>query len=231
MLYAHGRERKRRCSEELLSPLRAGFVYGTVAVVVALVTEFYFLFVDPTDTPAWILAAIVSFRTQLAFAAFLFLGILAALRARPTHIDPDASYKSLLVRDCALAATIVAVMVGVAIFLSTALEATLLAGEVRTFAHDAAPRITEYVEEVRSNLSNPPPPTTVEEVERNLQPPELRDLGSSMGNVAIGAILLGTVGALVGALRGSFGSEQSVGQRAPSAEKQRGSENGKSGEG
>ena len=220
-----------RLSERFLSPLRAGFVYGVVAVVIALVTEFYFLFIDPTNIPAWILAAIASFRTQLALAAFLFLAILAALRAHPTRMDPDASYRSLLVRDCALAATVVAVMVGVAIFLSTALQATLLAGEIRTFAHDAAPRIVEYVEGVRSGLSNPPPPTSAEEVEGILQPPELRDLGRSMGNIAIGAILLGAVGALVGALRGSFGSHRGAGQRTPSAEKPRSPENGKSTDG
>jgi hypothetical protein len=191
-----------------LSPLRTGFVYGAVAVVIAVVVEFYFLFLDPTGTPAWVLANVASFRTPLALAAFFFLAILAALRARPTRTDPDVSYKSLLVRDCALAATVVGVVVGVTLFLSTALQATLFAGEIQTFARDAAPQIADYVEEVRSARTNPPPPTTPEEVESVLQPPELQDLGRSMGNVVLGTILLGATGALIGALRGSFGSER-----------------------
>jgi hypothetical protein len=140
---------------------------------------------------------------------------MAALQVRPTRIDPGVSYRSLLVRDCALAATVVAVMVGVALFFSTALQATLFASEIRTFAHDAAPPIAEYVEGVRSGLSNPPPPTTAEEVERSLQPPELRDLGLSMVGLVVRAILLGAVGAMVGALRGSLGS----GRGTPSPEK------------
>lgn len=203
-----------------MSPLRAGFVYGAVGAVVAVVADFYFLFLDPTGAPAWILAVVTTFRTQLVLAAFLFLAILAALRVQPTRIDPDVSYRSLLVRDCALAATIVAVMVGATLFFSTALRATLFAGEIRVFAHDAAPRIAEYVEGVRSGLSNPPPPTTVEDVEQALQPPELRDLGRSMGNLVLRSILLGAAGALVGALRGSFGSGRGPERGVSSAEKE-----------
>ncbi len=205
-----------------MNPLRAGFIYGSVAVVVAVAADFYFLFVDPTGAPTWVLAAVVDFRTQLALAAFLFLAILAALRVQPAHIDPDASYTALLVRDCALASTTVAVMVGLALFLSTALKATLFADEVRTFARDAAPGIVEYVEEVRSELSDPPPPITAEEVEEDLQPPALRDLGRSMFNLVLRALLLGTVGALIGALRGSFASG-----RGASSEKEDASGNGK----
>src|SRR4051812_1046272 len=196
--------------EESLSPLRAGFVYGTVAVVVAFLADFYFLLLNPADTPTWILAAITSFRTQLALAAFLFLAILAALRTQPTRLDPDASYASLLVRDCALAAVVVAVMVGLALFFSTVLQATLFAGEVRAFARDAAPGIVEYVEEVRSERSDPPPPTTVEEVEEILQPPELQYLGHSIANLVLRALVLGAAGALVGALRAYFGSNRGL---------------------
>jgi hypothetical protein len=199
-----------------------------VAVVVAVVADFYFLFLDPGGTPAWILAAVTAFRTQLALAAFLFLAILAAIRVQPTRIDPGVSYRSLLIRDCALAATIVAVMVGLTLFLSTALKATLFAGEIRGFAHDAAPPIAQYVEEVRSERSNPPPPTTVEDVEQYLRPPELWDLGRSMGNLVLRAILLGAAGALVGALRGSFGSDRGAEWRVPSAEKGNVPGNGKS---
>lgn len=211
-----------------MNPLRAGFIYGAVAAVVAIVEDFYFLFLDPTDTPSWILAAIPGFRTQLTLAAFLFLAILAALRTRPIRTDPDVSYRSLLVRDCALAATVVGVMVGLALFISTAIQATLLAEEVRVFARDAAPRIVEYFEEVRSELSDPPPATTVEEVEEVLGPPELRDLGRSMANLVLRTIILGAVGALVGALRGRFGSGREVGWSDASVEKRGGPENGKS---
>jgi hypothetical protein len=62
-----------------LSPLRAGFVYGSVAVAVALVADLRFLFIDPEVIPDWILTVFEGFRTQLALAAYLFLGILAAL--------------------------------------------------------------------------------------------------------------------------------------------------------
>jgi len=228
MLYAHLRERRRIFPEEFLSPLRAGFIYGVLAVVVALLADFYFLFLDPTGTPEWILAVVPSFRMQLAHAAFLFLAILAALRVQPTRIDPDVSYRSLLVRDCALAATVVAVMAGLTLFLSTALKATVFTDELQAFARDAAPGIVEYVEEVRSELSEPPPPTTVEEVEEDLGPPELRDLGRSMGNLVLRAIFLGAVGALVGALRGTFGSHRTVEQRTSSAGRRRDPGNGKS---
>ena len=211
-----------------MSPFRAGFVYGTVAVVVAVVTDFYFLILNPAAVPTWILAAVTGFRTQLALAAFLFLAILAALRTRPTRTDADASYASLLLRDCTLASTLVAVMVGLALFLSTALQATLLAEEKRAFARDAALGIAEHLEEVRSGLSNPPPPVTVEEAEATLQPPDLRDLGRSMANLVLRSILLGFVGALVGALRGSFGSDRGLRKRTLCTEKQRRPENEKS---
>ena len=216
-----------------MGPFRAGFVYGVVAVVVAIVTDFYFLFLDPAGTPAWILAAVTSFRRELALAAFLFLAILAALRVQPSRLDPDASYRSLLIRDCALAATVVAAIAGLTLFLSTTLQATLFAGEIQAFASEAAPPIVEYVEEVRSELSEPPPPTRVEEVEAGLQPPGLRDLGLSMANFVVRALLLGTAGALVGALRGTFGSgrEADTGGLVPSAEKQGNPENGKSPQG
>ena len=106
----------------------AGFRYGVVGVLVALVSDLYFLLVDPADTPGWILAVIAQYRTRLALALFLFLAILAALRVRPTRLDPGVPYRSLLLRDGALAATVVAVMVGMTLFLTTALQATLLAG-------------------------------------------------------------------------------------------------------
>src|SRR3712207_4044258 len=128
-------------SEGLLGPLRAGFVYGSVAVVFALVADLRFLFVDPEGLPDWILTVIEGFRTQLALAAYLFLAILAALRVRPTRLEPGVSYRSLLLRDCALAATVVGVMVGGTLFFLTALNATLFAGEIRDYAREVAPSI------------------------------------------------------------------------------------------
>ena len=117
-------------------------------------------------------------------------------------------YRSLLLRDCTLAATAVAVMVGVTLLIVTALSATLFADEIREYARDAAPKIVAYNEKVASRISDPPPIPSVQEVEAGLQPPVLRDLGRSMANLVLRALLLGTAGALVGILRGSFGSHR-----------------------
>jgi hypothetical protein len=185
-------------------------------VLVALASDLYFLVIDPTGMPGWVLAVIAQYRTRLALALFLFLAVLAALRVRPTRIDPGVPYRSLLVRDCALAATVVAVMVGVTLFLTTALQATVFAGASRDYAATAAPKIVSYVNEVRTDLrqerkergASPerirdlPAPAQTAEVEGNLQPPTLRDLGRSMANFVLRAVLLGTVGGLVGTLRG-----------------------------
>ena len=86
-----------------LGPLRIGFLYGIIAVLVALALDLRFLFIDPEAIPDWVLTAIEGFRTQLALTAILFLGILAAIRTRPTRVDPDVPYRSLLLRDCVLA--------------------------------------------------------------------------------------------------------------------------------
>ena len=196
-----------------MGPLRIGFFYGLIAVAVALVTDLRVLFLDPAVVPDWILAAIEGFRTQLALAAYLFLGILAALRVRPTRIDPDVPYRSLLLRDCALAATVVAVMVGFTLFVVTALNATLFADEIRAYAHEAAPRILAYNEKVAGRLHNPPPLPTVKEIEESLQPPALRDLGRSIANFVLRALLLGTAGAVVGMLRGRSGTPSAAKSR------------------
>jgi hypothetical protein len=210
-----------------LSPLKAGFVYGTVAVIIALVADLRFLFLDPAMIPDWILTVIEGYRTQLSLAAYLFLAILAALRARPTRIEPGVPYRSLLLRDCTLAATVVAVMVGATLFVVTTLNATLFADQIRDYAHDAAPKIIAYNEKVAGRVSNPPPIPTVEEVEAGLQPPVLRDLGRSMANIVLRALLLGAAGALVGVLRGSFGSGDPR-QPNPSVEKGHAPNDGKS---
>lgn len=185
-----------------MGPLKTGFRYGLVAVVVALAADLRFLFIDPLGIPNWILTVIESFRTQLALAAFLFLGILAALRVRPTRIDPDVPYRSLLLRDGAMAATVVAVMAGLALFFVTALNATLFADDIRDYSQDAAPSIVAYSEKAAGRVSDPPAIPTEEQIETRLQPPELRDLGRSMANLVLRAILIGAAGALVGALRG-----------------------------
>lgn len=195
--------------ETYLGPLRTGFFYGLIAVGVALLADLRFLFIDPGGIPDWVLAAVEGFRTQFALASYLFLGILAALRVRPTRLDPDATYRSLLVRDCTLAATVVAVMVGLVLLFLTALNATLFADELRAYASEAAPGIAAYDEEVASELDDPPPLPTAEEIERNLQPPVLWDLGRSITNFVLRALLLGTLGAMVGFLRGRSGAPAS----------------------
>lgn len=197
-----------------MGPVRTGFRYGIVAVVVALLADLRFLYLDPLATPDWILTVVENYRTSLALAAFLFLGILAALRARPERMDEGVSYRSLLLRDCTLAATVVAVMAGLAVLLATALNATLFADEIRAYANDAAPSMVAYYEKVAGRMSDPPALPTVEQVEAVLQPPALRDLGRSMANLVLRTILIGFAGALVGLLRGSLGKPPEGGSDA-----------------
>lgn len=189
-----------------MGPLRTGFIYGLIAVFVALLADLRFLYIDPVATPDWVLTSFEEFRTQLALSAYVFLGILAALRAQPTRLDPGVPYRSLLLRDCALAATVVAVMVGVILFILTTLNATLFADDIRAYAHDAAPSIAAYDEKVAGRLDDPPPLPSVAEIEENLQPPALRDLGRSITNFVLRAVLIGTLGGLVGLIRGRSGA-------------------------
>lgn len=199
-----------------MGPIRTGFFYGALAAVVALVSELYFLLLDPSETAGWVLAVIGSYRTRLSLAAFLFLGILAALRMRPVRLDPDASYRSLLLRDGALAATVVAVVVGLVLSFMTLLQATVLADNMRAYAREAAPEIVSYVNGTRDEIqdrrreegqspeevNDVPPPAEPSEVEESLGPPAPRDLGRSLTNFVLRAVLLGTAGGLVGLLRG-----------------------------
>ncbi|QIN79096.1 hypothetical protein GBA65_11830 [Rubrobacter marinus] len=198
-----------------MSPLRTGFRYGLVAVVIALVADLRYLLITPGDLPNWILTVIETFRTQAALAAFLFLSILAALRVRPVRVEADVPYRSLLLRDGALAATVVSVMAGLALLVATGLNSTVLADNVRAYASDAAPYILEYNAKVAGRLDEPPPLPPVGEIEAGLQPPEPRDVGRSLANLVLRSILLGTVGAIVGALRGSFGKRGDAGEDAP----------------
>jgi hypothetical protein len=189
---------------DVVGPFRIGFVYGMIAAIVALAADLRFLFIDPAALDTWVLAVIETYRSSVALAACLFLGILAALRVRPTRLDSGVPYRSLLLRDGTLAATIVAVVFGATVFLTTALQATLFADEERTYAAEAAPRIVSYLDELARRFDNPSP-TTVGAVESDLQPPALRDLGLSMTNFVLRAVLLGTVGGILGLLRGRFG--------------------------
>ena len=199
-----------------MGPIRTGLFYGAIAGAIALAAELYFLFLDPSATPDWVLAVVGSYRTRLSLAAFLFLAILAALRMRPTRPDPEASYASLLLRDGALAATLVAFVVGAVLLLTTLLQATVLADDMRAYAEEAAPKVVGYVNGVRDErqdrrreegqspeeVNDVPPPANVSEVEESFGPPAPRDLGRSVANFVLRAILLGTAGALVGLLRG-----------------------------
>lgn len=199
-----------------MGPIRTGFFYGALAAVIALVAELYFLVLDPSGAPGWVLAVVGSYRTRLALAAFLFFGILAALRMRPVRLDADVSYRSLLLRDGALAATVVAVVVGLVLALTTLLQATVFADDLRAYARGAAPEIVSYVNGTRDEIqdrrreegqtpeevNDVPPAADVSEVEESLGPPAPRDLGRSLANFVLRAVLLGTVGGLVGLLRG-----------------------------
>ena len=185
-----------------MGPLRIGFFYGIIAVFVVLAADFRFLFIDPEAIPDWVLTAIEEFRTQLALTAILFLGILAAIRTQPTRVDPEVPYRAILLRDCVLAATVVAVMAGLALFVATALNATLFADEIRAYASDATPSIVAYNEKVASRLDDPPPLPSAAEIKEDLQPPVLRDLGRSLANVVLRAVLVGAAGAVVGLVRG-----------------------------
>lgn len=185
-----------------MSPFRAGIFYGAVAVAVALAANLHFLFLDASGTPGWILAVVEDFRTTLALAAFLLLGVLAAIRTTPERLDEGVPYRALLLRDCTLAATLVAVMAGLALMVIVFLQATLFQGAMQGYAADAAPRIVAYIEELGDRFSDPAEPVTAAEVERDLSPPTLGSLGQSISNFVLRALLLGVAGALVGLLRG-----------------------------
>jgi len=202
-----------------LGPLRTGFRYGVVAVLVALAVDLRFLWMSPTGTPNWILTAFETYRTQLALATFVFLGILAAMRMRPERFEEGVPYRSLLLRDGALAASVVAVMAGVTLFLLTFLNATVFSDDIENYAHAAAPSIVAYNEKVANRLEEPPPIPGPAVIERGLQPPMLGDLGKSMANIVLRAVLIGTAGAIVGLLRGRRAGPDPAGPLQNSSDK------------
>lgn len=185
-----------------MGPLRTGFFYGILAVAISVAVGFRFLYLDAAAMTDWVLAASETFLPLVAAASYLFFGILAAIRVRPVRAEPGVPYRSILLRDCALAATVVAVLAGLALLVITALHATVFADAMRDYAADAAPKISSYVNETGRELEEPPPPTNAAEIERNLQPPALRDLGRSLFNLVLRALLLGVLGAVVGLIRG-----------------------------
>lgn len=199
-----------------MGPLRIGSIYGFIAALVTLVVAFRFLYLDPSSMPDWVLAATDSFGWIIALTAQLFLAIAAAIGVRPTWREPGVPYRSELLRDCTLASTVVAVIVGVALLLTVALQATVFAGAMRDYAREAAPPITSYFNEQRQDIregreergesqeeiDDLPPRASVEAVEEGLQPPVLNDLGRSLFNLVMRALILGGIGAMIGILRG-----------------------------
>ena len=92
-------------------------------------------------------------------------------------------------------------MAGMTLLILVVVQATVFADAIRDYAVEASEPISAYLDEVRGDLNDPPPPTPPSEVEEDLQPPVLRDVGRSIANLVLRAILLGAVGALVGSLR------------------------------
>lgn len=185
-----------------MAPFRAGIFYGSIAVVVALATNLHFLVIDASGPPDWVVGVWESYRTILTLAAFLLIAIVAALRTVPERLDEGVSYRALLVRDCTLAATLVAVMAGLALMVVVFLQATVFSGAMQGYAETAAPRIVGYIEELGERFSAPAEPVTAADVEDDMAPPTLGSLGQSISNFVLRALLLGGVGAVVGLLRG-----------------------------
>lgn len=199
-----------------MGPLKIGGIYGAIAAFVTVVVSFRFLYLDPASVADWVLAIFESFAWILVVTAQLFLAILAAVQVRPVLREPGVPYRSLLLRDCTLAATVVAVLIGISLLLSVALQATVFAGTMRDYAREASPEITSYFNEQRQEIreereergesreevNDLPPLASAESVEAGLQPPVLNDLGRSLFNLVMRALLLGGLGAVVGILRG-----------------------------
>lgn len=212
-----------------MGPGKTAFRYGVVAVVAALVADLYFLVVDPVSVVDWILTVVHQYRTSLALATFVFVTILAARRVQPVRLDPDASWRALLVRDGSMCGVVIATMVGISLLLSATLQATLLAEPMRTYAREATPKIVSYsnseLKEVREGrvrrgdspekIAALPDPARPGEVRASLQPPALRDLGRSIANFVLRAVLLGVIGGVTGALRRSKPDPETTGEPKP----------------
>ncbi|MGH3088528.1 MAG: hypothetical protein ACRDSJ_14565, partial [Rubrobacteraceae bacterium] len=76
-----------------MGPFRVGFFYGVFAALVAVFSNFFFLFLDPGETTDWILAATTDFLPLSALALYILLGMAAALRTRPSRVDADVPYR------------------------------------------------------------------------------------------------------------------------------------------
>lgn len=198
-----------------MGPFRAGIFYGIVAVVVALATNLHFLLIDASGPPDWVVGVWESYRTHLALAAFLLCAIVAAIRTVPQRLDEGVPYRSLLLRDCTLAATIVAVMAGFALIVIVFLQATVFYNAMQGYAETAAPRIVGYIQELGERFSSPPDPVTAGQIEQDLAPPTLGDLGQSISNFVLRALLLGGVGAIVGLMRGRSANRQNAESEKP----------------
>lgn len=199
-----------------MGPFRAGIFYGSVAVVIALATNLHFLLIDASGPPDWVVGVWESYRTHLALAAFLLCAIVAAIRTVPRRLDEGVPYRSLLLRDCTLAATIVAVMAGLALMLIVFLQATVFYGAMQGYAETAAPRIVGYIQELGERFSAPPDPVTAEQIENDLAPPTLGNLGQSISNFVLRALFLGGVGAVIGLMRGSSAERRAAASDKPS---------------
>ncbi len=212
-----------------MGPLKIGGIYGLIAASITVVISFHFLYLNPEGISDWILAVTDSFGWIIALTVQLFLAIAAALGVRPTWREPGVPYRSELLRDCTLAATVVAVIVGAALFFTVALQATVFAGPIRDYAGQAAPEIASYFNEERQDIregreergesqeeiNDLPPPASAEAVEAGLQPPALNDLGRSLFNLVMRALFLGGIGAVIGILRGRSDSSNGEPARKP----------------
>lgn len=190
-----------------MGPFRAGIFYGSVAVVVALATNLHFLLIDASGPPGWVIGVWESYRTHLTLAAFLLCAIVAAIRTVPQRLDEGVPYRSLLLRDCTLAGTIVAVMAGLALMIIVFLQATVFSGAMQSYAQTAAPGIVAYIQELGARFSSPPDPVTAGQIEEDLAPPTIGELGQSISNFVLRALMLGGVGAVVGLMRGRGSGE------------------------
>ena len=66
-----------------MSPLRAGLFYGGIGALVALVVNYYPLYLDPEEMSGRLIAAVAYYRSLACLALYALLAALAALEIRP----------------------------------------------------------------------------------------------------------------------------------------------------